>query len=332
MRVRARIGLGIFVAPRNQPKLAKTVPSVALEETMLSCHARLERQGFFLKTWYGEDVRLTKSQFQELATLLNKGAEVFGFTGQVWTCRRIAAVVEEHFHVHYHPSHISKLLHHRHWSYQKPVLHASEKKESEVAEWVCRKWPTIKNKALEEGRTIIFVDESGFYQTPAVGKTWSKEGHTPTLKTPFHREHLSVIGGLTLEGSLYMQVHRTSMDAHGVIQFVTHLLRLIPGKLMILWDRSNMHKGQKMQDFLALDEGHRLEVEKFPPYAPEVDPQEFIWRHLKHVDLKNLTNVDLDELWKKLRSATKNLRKRVGLLRNLIHHAGLELSYACKHQ
>lgn len=82
---------------------------------------------------------------------------------------------------------------------------------------------------------IVFVDESAFYMTPTVVKTWSPVNHPPTLSGPVRREHLSVIGGLTLQGKLYLHVHKSSIGAHQVVGFVRHLLTHIPDKMLLMW-------------------------------------------------------------------------------------------------
>jgi transposase len=182
-----------------------------------------------------------------------------------------------------------------------------------------------QKKAESQGRTIVFADESGFSLRPNVVKTWSPSGTTPVLRAPLTREHLSVIGGLTLDGSLYVQVHRDTIKAEGAVAFVRHLLLHLPGRLLLLWDASRIHKSRELEAFRRLDTVSRLVVEFFPTYAPEVDPQEYVWHQLKHVDLRNLTNHSLDQLWARLQAATSRLRQRVGLLRNLVRHAGLDL-------
>jgi transposase len=179
-------------------------------------------------------------------------------------------------------------------------------------------------KAKKEGRVIVFADESAFYMSPTVVKTWSPVRRTPVLAGPVRRDHLSVIGGLTLEGKLYLQVHESSIGARQAVQFVRHLLMCISEPILLLWDGSRIHKGTKLSEFRQLDTVGRLAIEYFPPYAPEVDPQEYVWRQLKHVYLQNLTSHSLDELWAHLGSATRRLRARVGLLKRLSRHAGLD--------
>lgn len=170
---------------------------------------------------------------------------------------------------------------------------------------------------------IVFVDETAFYMTPTVVKTWSRIRRTPLLSGPVRRDHLSVIGGLTLQGSLYIQVRPWSIDAQAAVRFVRHLLMHIPDRILLLWDSARIHRSAELDEFRKLDTIDRLAIEHFPPYAPEVDPQEYVWQHLKHVDLRNLTSYSIDELWDHLDDATKRLRGRVGLLKNLSTHAGL---------
>lgn len=224
----------------------------------------------------------------------------------------------------YHPDHVRRLMRTIKWRYQKPVIRPSQRNERMVSTWVTQEWPAILKNAREEGRIIIFVDESGFYMSPTVAKTWSPAGRKPQLTGPLERKHLSVIGGMTLDGGLYVQVHYSSIGAHGAVKFVEHILRHVPGPLLLLWDKSKIHDSDELKELRKMDTIHRLRIEHFPPYAPEVDPQEYVWHQLKHVDLRNLTSYSFDDLWGHLRQATKRLRGRVSLLKSFVRHAGLD--------
>jgi transposase len=276
------------------------------------------------KSRKGQAARLSEEQLRELPVLLDRGPEAFGFRGDLWTCPRIVQVIEHEFGVRYHPDHVRRLLHRLHWTYQKLVVQADQRDDAAISDWLTRTWPAIVKKAQKEARTIVFVDESGFYMSPAIEKTWSPAQQTPVLRAHVSRDHLSVIGGMTLEGSLYIQIHKSSIGAHGAVQFVRHLLMHIPGRILLLWDSARIHKSTELREFRKLDTIDRLVIEHFPPYAPEVDPQEYIWQHLKHVDLRNLTSCSLDDLWAHLREATKRLRRRAGMLKNLVRRAGLD--------
>ena len=120
----------------------------------------------------GPAARLSTVQVKWLLTLLERGATSFGFAGDLWTCARIARVIEQEFGVRYHPAHVSRLLHQEDWTCQKPVLRASQRNEAEIADWFAHVWPALKKKAEKEARTVVFIDESGFYLAPTVSKTW----------------------------------------------------------------------------------------------------------------------------------------------------------------
>ncbi len=133
---------------------------------------------------------------------------------------------------------------------------------------------SASSKAHEEERTVVWVDESGFYPLPAVVRTWAPRGETPILHALLTRDHLSVISGLTPVGQLLMQVQERSLRAPDVVRFLRHLLRHIPGKLLVIWDRAPIHRAQAVKDFLAQGGAARLHLEQLPAYAPELNPDE----------------------------------------------------------
>jgi transposase len=90
---------------------------------------------------------LTTEQHAQLVALLLEGAEAFGFRGDVWTCRRVAEVIAEHFGVRYHPAHVSRLLLRLGWTPQKPLVRATQRDEAAIAAWHAERWPALKKSA-----------------------------------------------------------------------------------------------------------------------------------------------------------------------------------------
>ncbi len=130
---------------------------------------------------------------------------------------------------------------------------------------------------------------------------------------------------MTWHGRLFLNVHRHSCHTKEVVLFLRHLLFQLPGKLLVLWDRGPIHRGQELTDLLKLDTTGRLAFERFPSYAPQVDPKEYVWRSLKYDEVLNRTEYTIDQLEIHLRRAAKRLRRRVDMPRNFIRHAGLDL-------
>jgi transposase len=88
--------------------------------------------------------KLTEAQCQQLLQLLVQGARANGFPNELWTLRRIAAVIHVQFGVRYHPSHVWKVLRSLGWSCQGPERRALQRDEQAIANWQLYRWPAIK--------------------------------------------------------------------------------------------------------------------------------------------------------------------------------------------
>jgi len=179
-----------------------------------------------------------------------------------------------------------------------------------------------QKKATDEGYTIVWVDESGFYLLPLAVRTWAPRGQTPVLRVKLTRDHLSVISGITLDGRLFMQMQEAAYTAETVVGFLRVLLRTIRGKILVIWDGSPIHKGQPIKDYLAAGAAKRLHLERLPGYAPDLNPDEGIWNYLKRVELKNRCCRDLAELRRELRRAKERLRHKREVIRSCSRQCG----------
>jgi transposase len=92
----------------------------------------------------GASRRLSPQQLARLPDLLDRGADAYGFRGQVWTRGRIAAVIHLEFGISYHPVHVGRLLKALRWSPQKPARRARQRDEAAIARWREHTWPAIK--------------------------------------------------------------------------------------------------------------------------------------------------------------------------------------------
>ena len=166
------------------------------------------------------------------------------------------------------------------------------------------------------------MDESGFYLLAGAVRTYAPRGATPLLRVPLTRDHLSVIGGLTHTGRVLLQMRTQPFRGPAVVAFLKHLLRQIPGQLLVLWDGAPIHRAQPVRDFLAQGAAARLHLEPLPAYAPELNPTEGLWHYLKHVELRNRCCDDLPELRLELGYAAKRLRHKRHVLQGCITQCG----------
>jgi transposase len=157
-------------------------------------------------------------------------------------------------------------------------------------------------------------------------RTYAPKGETPILRAPCSRTHLSVISAITPLGRLLMQVHEQSICGAQVVAFVRHLLRHIPGKLLIIWDGARIHRCNAVKEFLAAGGAARVHLERLPPYAPDLNPDEGIWRYLKQVELRNVICQDAEELRYELRLATARVRHKAQVIPGCFAQARLSMS------
>lgn len=111
-----------------------------------AAYRRGGKQALKAKPAPGRPLKLGISERKALETILLEGAQAAGYSSDLWTCRRVAEVIEDRFGVDYHPGHVARLLHDLGWSPQKPQRRAVERDEDRVQRWVKHDWPRIKKK------------------------------------------------------------------------------------------------------------------------------------------------------------------------------------------
>ncbi|MBV6390838.1 MAG: IS630 family transposase ISDge17 [Anaerolineales bacterium] len=273
----------------------------------------------------GRPPELTEEQKLELPDLLWHGAESYGFRGDVWTCPRIKKVIEREFGVVYHRSHVARIMKELEWTPQQPIEKAIQRNEVEIARWRKKIWFEIRKRAVLERRVLVFVDESGFYLLPAILKTYAPRGQTPILNVFQTRDHLSVMSGVTPQGWFFSKTCYNALNGSDSVWFLKHLRSQTEQKLLVIWDGSPIHRNTEVRDYLANGGAKHVHLERLPAYAPELNPDEGAWRHLKRVELANLCCKDLDDLHKQLLLAICRLRRRPSLIQSFSAQAGLPL-------
>jgi transposase len=273
----------------------------------------------------GRPAELTPTQRALIPEFLWHGPEAYGFRGQVWTCARIARVIEEEFGVHYHKDHVARLLKELRWTPQVPIKRAIQRDEGAIQRWRDEVWPELLRRARREHRRLVFEDESGFYLLPGVVKTYAPEGLTPVLREKQTRDHLSVMGAMTPAGRIYTLARQESLNGLHCIEFLLHLLRVAGERLLVIWDGAPIHQRVEVKEFVPGTCG-RVWLEALPGYAPDLNPwDEGGWHHLKNVEMRNIVCRDLEELHQELYLAVGRLRQKPHLVRSFFAQAGLKI-------
>lgn len=190
-----------------------------------------------------------------------------------------------------------------------------------------------KKNAARLGAHLVFIDESGFLLIPPVRKTWAPRGQTPLQRHRYRREKVSVISGVSVSPQrhhfgLYFQCHHKNIQQAEVCDFLRHLLRHLRRQVIVLWDNAPIHKGEPIRKLCR--RYRRLHLEALPPYAPELNPDEGVWKHAKD-NLANGRPDDLDELTAHVIDSLQELAYSQGNLRGCVLQTNLPLSTPLLH-
>ena len=184
-----------------------------------------------------------------------------------------------------------------------------------------------KKNAARLGAHLVFVDESGFLLIPSVQKTWAPCGQTPILRHRYRRDKISVISGVSVSPvrrhlGLYWQLHAKNLAQWDVCAFLRHLLHHLRGPVIVLWDNGKIHQGLPIR--LLCREFPRLRLERFPAYAPELNPDEGVWKLAKGRLANGRPDV-ISELQADLAASLNAIAHNARLLRGCIDGSELPL-------
>jgi transposase len=156
-------------------------------------------------------------------------------------------------------------------------------------------------------------------------RTWAPQGQTPELEFSFAWRRVSAIAGLTPK-NFYFRLHRGAILATQVVAFLRQLRRQLPGRrLLILWDRAQIHRSRAVAEYLSSTQG-AVAVSYLPAYCPELNPVECLWGYWKRTELANFCAKDIWHLNHFASQALKRIRRRTdrtSLITAFFHQAEL---------
>jgi len=159
---------------------------------------------------------------------------------------------------------------------------------------------------------IVFVDESGLSERPTRVRTWAPVGQTPVIQFHFNWKHLSVIAGLTRTNCMF-RFHQGSIKKEQIVEFLKALNAHLKQPLLIVWDGLRAHRSNLVRDYLDSTQGH-LQVAFLPPYAPDLNPVEYLWAWLKRHALANYCPNTLAELGVTARNKLRSAQRRTSVI------------------
>lgn len=212
-------------------------------------------------------------------------ASNYGFETDFWTTRRLIQVIASDFHVQLSKQTVMRRLHSAGLTYQKPEREYFELSEEERQEWVRTEVPKIRAAVKRYSALLYFQDEANVSLTALLAKTWAPRGETPKQRVTGKRGGVAAMSAITSRGQLIFRLHDKRIASPEVIHFLSQMLKHHPRRhLVVVMDQAPPHTSRITKDFV--ERQRRLHVFYLPKYSPDWNPDEKVWNHLKHQELK----------------------------------------------
>jgi transposase len=224
---------------------------------------------------------LTDAQAERLQGLLRTHQpEEVGIAAPLWTRRAVRDLIRKEYQLDLAERTVGRYL--KRWGFtaKRPRRHARDQDPEEVRQWLEETYPAIAARAEQEGAAIHWGDEVGVAadHQPALG--YAPRGEPATQDVPDLHLRASQISTVTNRGEVRFMTYTRTMNAALFLVFLERLLRSTTGKVFLIVDRLRAHMTPAVQAWVAA-RPERLEVFYLPPYAPELNPDEYLNNDLK---------------------------------------------------
>ncbi len=264
----------------------------------------------------GPEPKLSEKQRQQVRRwILGKDPRQYGLDYGLWSRRIVQTLIKQKMAIDLGLTAVGRLLASLDITPQKPLRRAYERDPQKVAEWLKERYPKLKRRAKQCGAKIFFLDEAGFQSDPILGRTYGLKGKTPVVQTSGQRQHINVISAVNARGEFWAATYDGKLDADLFVAFLKDFRKSQTETIFLVLDGLAVHKSKAVEQYLATVNG-RLELHPLPPYCPDLNPDEFVWSHMKNNGVSKKPLKQNESLRKRVEEDLRNLHGNEQLVRS----------------
>ena len=205
---------------------------------------------------------------------------------------------------------------------QKPLRRAYERDPAAVALWEKESYPALRKRAKRLGAKIFFSDEAGFQSDPVLGRTYGLKGKTPVVITSGQRQSLNVISAVNARGEFWAVTYSGKLNAESFVAFLRDFMNTQSGKIFLVVDGHPAHKANLVKSYIQSLKG-RLELHFLPPYAPDLNPDEFVWSYMKNNGVSKKPLKKNESLQSRINQDLNSIKENRKLVQSFFHAASV---------
>lgn len=233
----------------------------------------------------GPKSKLSDSQLSQLYRLVvGNDPRQLSFGLALWTRGMIQELIFRQFEVRLSLVSVGNVLANLGLSPQRPLYRSYEQDPEKVRKWKEETFPQIQARAKKEDAAIFFADEASVRTNYHAGTTWAPVGRTPVVKGTGRTRSISMVSAVSPRGELHFRVYESGIRQEEFLEFCKMLIADVGRPVFLIVDNSQVHRARILKEYAA-QSGGELTIFFLPPYSPDLNPDEWVWKNVKHDNL-----------------------------------------------